>query len=67
MLVLRFELVSTTKVAVTQTIIFFGILNKSLSQGQKPDIHAAKKVASTDTLGSDAALDQESNDSLYGW
>ncbi|KAL5248726.1 hypothetical protein ACHWQZ_G017795 [Mnemiopsis leidyi] len=34
--------------------------------GQKPDLHAAKKVASTDTLGSDAALDQESNDSLYG-
>ncbi|XP_063690971.1 uncharacterized protein LOC134823447 isoform X2 [Bolinopsis microptera] len=34
--------------------------------GQKPDLHAAKRIASTDTLGSDAALDQESNDSLYG-
>ena len=26
----------------------------------------ARKVASTDTLGSDAALEIESNDSLYG-
>lgn len=41
-------------------------LLKTSPQGQKPDIHAAKKVASTDTLGSDAALDVESNDSLYG-
>ena len=37
-------------------------------QGTKGYSHAAKKVASTDTLGSDAAFDIESNESLslYG-
>ena len=61
---LRFVFGRNKEVIVTlsYTIVF----NRILQQGQKPDLHAAKRIASTDTLGSDAALDQESNDSLYG-
>ena len=43
-----------------------GDITGSSGWGKTPDKHTARKVASTDTLGSDAALDLESNDSLYG-